>query len=491
MNTTLLLAAIAIVPQPTELIEKEGFCEKPEVVYTTDASIPAEGYALSVTPDGIKVASADKSGAFYAGETLKQLAIKEGKDKVKYPCVEIKDAPRYPWRGLHFDDCRHFFGKEEVLKTLDLMAQHKMNRFHWHLTEDQGWRLDIPGYPELVKYGAVRSSSPKHMVWAHCDWKDADLAAASNGQVYGPFYYTEADIKEVLAYAAERHIQVVPEIELPGHFQAVLAAYPEFACFPDLSNRDPLCVWGISKNVMCVGNDKAIKFLEDVLDYVCKLFPGDVIHIGGDECPQIKWKTCPKCQARIKKEGLGDEHGLQPWITKHFVKFLEARGKRALGWDEYLLGDVPTSAMGMNWREHSGEAAGHDLINGVAAAIKGHDIVMTPCSYCYLDYGQGLQDDPFQYIGGNVPLKRCYSFDPCAGVPEEAKKHIVGGQGNNWSEYTWNEFDLEWKIWPRACALAEVFWTGEKRPGFDDFLRRMETHRVRLLRQHVNCAPLK
>jgi len=457
---------------------------------TRDASVPAEGYVLEVTKDGIGVKSSDDAGAFYALVTLRQMAEKT-KDGFVIPCAKVTDSPAFRWRGIHFDDCRHFFGKEEVLKTLDVMAQHKMNRFHWHLTEDQGWRLDIPGYPELVKYGAVRSSSPKHGAHVHFGTKPEEIKKNSDGKAYGPFYYTEADIREVVAYAAARHIQVVPEIELPGHFQAVLAAYPEFACFPEPDNRDPLCVWGISKNVMCTGNDRAIKFMEDVLDYVCRLFPGDVVHIGGDECPQEKWKTCPKCQARIKAEKLGSEKGLQPWITKHFVKFLEAHGKRALGWDEYLLGDVPLTAMGMNWRTAGGHGAGHELINGVAAAIKGHDIVMTPCSHCYLDYRQGLEDDPFDYIGGRITLEKAYSLDPCEGVPEEARKHIVGGQGNNWSEYTWNGCDLEWKMWPRACALAEVFWTYPAQPrDYKNFEKRMVTHRKRLVKAGVNCAPL-
>ena len=244
------------------------------------------------------------------------------------------------------------------------------------------------------------------------------------------------------------------------------------------------------KDVLCLGNDEAIKFMENVLDYVCRIFPGDVIHIGGDECPQVRWQTCSKCQARIKAEGFKDHHDLQPWITRHFVKFLEDRGKRALGWDEYLLGDIPKSAIGMSWRE-SRSGAGHELVSGAAAATRGHDVVMTPCSYCYLDYGQGLKDDPFFYIGGRVTLERCYSFDPCAGVPEDAKSRILGGQGNNWTEYTWNEFDLAWKAWPRMLALSEVFWLGEAKPGFADFLRRAEVHRSWLVRHGVNCAPLK
>ena len=487
MNLSLILALISLIPQPQKVVEGIGTTKDLSVRHERDENIPAEGYRIRIDKNGVVVWSSDDAGRFYAATTLAQLREKKGGRDV-YPYVEIEDAPRFRWRGLHFDDCRHFFGKETLKKTLDVMAQFKFNRLHWHLTEDQGWRLDIPGYPELVKYGAVRSQSVRH---GEAAWKgtkeDADKL---DGTKYGPFYYTEADVREIIAYAGARHIQIVPEIELPGHVYAALAAYPELACVPaNLSSREPRLVWGIEKDVLCLGNDKAVKFMEDVLDYVCRLFPGDVVHIGGDECPQERWKTCPKCQARITAENLGDEHGLQPWVTRHFVKFLEARGKRALGWDEYLLGDVPKSAIGMSWRE-SRSGAGHELVSGAAAATRGHDVVMTPCSYCYLDYGQGLAEDPFQYIGGKVTLARCYSFDPCAGVPAEARSHILGGQGNNWSEYTWNEYDLEWKMWPRACALAEVFWTGEGRPGFFDFRNRMSLARRRLLAAGVNCAPL-
>ena len=486
-------AAPAVMPAPRRLVEKEGVfvCKGAAVAaarYETDSSIPREGYRISVTEKGIAISSSDAAGRFYAVETLKQLES-SGRGVTRVPCVEIEDSPRYRWRGFHLDECRHFFGKEVVKEIFDLMARYKLNRFHWHLTEDQGWRIDVPGYPELVKYGAVRPASVKHGKRAVKGSKaDADKL---NGVKYGPYFYTEADLREIVEYARERHIQIVPEIELPGHVYAALAAYPQYACCPEnLTERTPRLVWGIEKDVLCLGNDEAIKFMENVLDYVCRIFPGDVIHIGGDECPQVRWQTCPKCQARIKAEGLKDHHDLQPWITRHFVKFLEARGKRALGWDEYLLGDIPKSAIGMSWRE-SRSGAGHELVSGAAAATRGHDVVMTPCSYCYLDYGQGLKDDPFFYIGGRVTLERCYSFDPCAGVPEDAKSRILGGQGNNWTEYTWNEFDLAWKAWPRMLALSEVFWLGEAKPGFADFLRRAEVHRSWLVRHGVNCAPLK
>ncbi len=477
-------AAPCVVPAPQKMTVGEGFCANPEVTKKTAKDVRSEGYRLEVSKDGIVVEASDDAGFFYAEETLKQLRGADG----KIPCCKIDDWPVYSWRGVHIDDCRHFFGRQTVKQVLDLMAMHKMNRLHWHLTEDQAWRLSIPGYPELVKYGAVRSASPSHGVWPTDPkrLKPTDL----DGQKYGPFYYTEADVREIVAYAAERHVVIVPEIELPGHVYAALAAYPEFACRPEnLAGREPRLVWGIEQDVLCLGNDKAIRFMEDVLDYVCRIFPGDVVHIGGDECPQVRWKECPKCRARIEKEGLGDEHGLQPWITRHFVKFLADRGKRTLGWDEYLLGDIPRSAIGMNWRE-SRSGAGHELVSGAAAALRGHDVVMTPCSYCYLDYGQGLRNDPFQYIGGKVTLERCYSFDPRAGLTGAAREHILGGQCNNWSEYTWNEYDLAWKMWPRTSALAEALWTAPAKRDYAEFLSRMAVHRERLLKLGVNAAPL-
>ena len=477
MNGTLMLAALALVPQPQKMNVGEGVVEKAAIVRTTDKAIPAEGYRLKVSADGVTIASSDEAGAFYAEQTLRQLRGPKG----ELPQVEIEDAPRYGWRGVLLDDCRHFFGKETVKGVLELMAQHKLNVLHWHLTEDQAWRLDIPGYPELVKYGAVRPASV-----SHGSRKD------ENGVKYGPYFYTEQDVREILAFAAERHIKVIPEIELPGHVYAALAAYPELACFPQhLAKRTPRTQWGIEKDVLCVGNDKAVKFMEDVLDYVCKLFPSDIVDIGGDECPSVMWKECPKCQARIKAEGMKDEHDLQPWMTRHFVEFLAKRGKRALGWDEYLLGQgIPKTAIGMSWRIGK-QGAGHDWLSPADIVQRGHDLVMTPNKYCYLDYSQGLKDDPYQYIGGNVTLEIAYSFDPCAGIPEELRSHVLGGQGNNWAEYTWNEYDLAWKMWPRMCALAEVFWTGESRPTFADFRERMQTHRKRLIAQHVNCAPVE
>ena len=475
----------AVVPAPREMAVADGVCSAdatPKVERV--AGIPAEGYELSVRPDGVTIRASDDAGEFYARQTLRQMAEASG---ASVPCCEIKDAPRYKWRGVHLDECRHFFGKDVVKGILDLMARYKLNRFHWHLTEDQGWRIDVPGYPELVKYGAVRPCSVKRGVKATKGGKADE--GKYDGKQYGPFFYTEADLREIVAYAAERHIQVVPEIELPGHVYAALASYPEFACVPEnLKARTPRIVWGVERDVLCIGNDKALKFMEDVLDYVCKVFPGDVIHIGGDECPNVRWKDCPKCQARIRAEGLKDHTELQAWATRHFVDFLAKRGRRAIGWDEYLIGDIPQNAMGMSWRM---PRKGSDVVSGAAAAARGHDVVMSPTGYSYLDFRQGLKDDPFFYIGGRLPLERCYSFDPCAGCSEEAKKHIIGGQGNSWTEYTWEKKDLDWKMWPRMLALSEVFWLGEAKPGFGDFRRRAAVQRDWLVKSGVNCAPLE
>ena len=488
----LLLVSLAVIPAPEMMRLQDGFLPMTTCVeQVLDSQLPSEGYELDVNPNGrIVIRSSDAAGAFYARKTLDQLVDWRG-----YRCVKITDRPRYKWRGLLLDECRHFFGKEIVKRMLDVMSQYKFNVFHWHLTDDQGWRIDVPGYPELVKYGSVRPASPRH--GARIRWIDeSHYTMDLNDETYGPYYYTEADIREIVSYAAERQIKVVPEIELPGHLYAALAAYPQYACRSEnLSKRTVRMYWGVEEDVLCPGNDEAIKFLESIFDYVCRVFPSDIVHIGGDECPRVRWKTCPKCQKRIVDEGLKDERGLQTWITRHFADYLAVRGKRVLGWDEYLLGEgIPKSAMGMSWRVgQPGGMAG--WLSPAEIAAKGHDLVMVPCDFCYLDYTQGLPEDPYQYINilmnEQISLRKCHSFDPCAGIPESARSHVIGGQGNNWSEYTWNRFDLEWKMWPRACALAEVLWSGERKPSFEDFLARMVTHRRRLLSQGINCAPLE
>jgi len=455
-------SGISVVPMPNSVKEDGGHPRaRAKVFYETDPSIPAEGYRLAIEKTRVVVASSDEAGRFYAERTLAQL-----KEDGPLPCLEIRDAPAYRWRGIHVDPCRHFFDKDTIKRILDTMAYFKMNRLHWHLTEDQGWRIEIPGYPELVKYGSVVEGR-------------------------GPCYYSEADLKEIVQYASQRHVQIVPEIELPGHFQAAGAAYPEFVCFPErMKDRKPRQEWGISDNVMCVSNTNAVKFLEDVLDYVCRVFPGDVVHIGGDECPRTMWKECPRCQAFMRANGMKSEDELQAWATRHFVDFLAKRGKRAVGWDEYLMGDVPTSAIGMVWRVSAGEGAGNlDVLSPAEAVKKGHDLVMSPVSHCYLDYAQGIPGDDLTYIGGLITLEKSYDFDPARGIPKEYRSRILGGQGNNWAEFTENEEQLQWKMWPRGAAIAEALWCGEKKGEYADFRRRIEIRRGQLLKRGINCAP--
>ena len=482
----LLLAALALVPQPSKVRETGGTIPASSPVEVVrDASLPAEGYRLEVRPDKkVVIASADEAGAFYARMTLRQLVTKKG-SKEFYACCTVEDAPRYPWRGLMLDDSRHFFGKDAVKRFIDRMAEHKFNTFHWHLVDDQGWRLEIKRHPELVEWGAKRPCSVRY--GTHPSWPDGKLSFELNTEPYGPFFYTQDDVREILAYAKERHVKVVPEIELPGHVRALLAAHPECSCVGEKLPRVPRVFWSIEDDVLCAGNDAGIRLLEEIFDEVCELFPDSpVIHIGGDECPKVRWKECAKCQARIKQEGLKDERALQAWLTTHFAKYLEAKGRRVLGWDEILNGDVPKSAIGMSWRTAS---FGRDVMTAAEAARRGHDVVCAPSQFCYLDYGQGLKDDPYTYIGSVLPVKRCYWFDPAAGVAEADRGHILGGQGNCWSEYTMNRFDLEWKTWPRACAVAEVLWTGPERRDWPDFAARLETHRQRLLADGVNAAP--
>ena len=492
---SLILAAICLVPQPRKLTELGGSAPKGTAVScVTDATVPKEGYRLTVKPDGITVTSSDEAGKFYAGKTLEQLFDGKG-----YPCVEIEDAPRFPWRGVLIDEGRHFLGKVTVKRVLDQMAMHKLNVLHWHLTEDQGWRLEVPGLPELVKYGSSRPETPAYGAWCTRHEKGGVYEIAMDGQREAPSYYSEADVKEIVAYAAARQITVVPEIEVPGHAFALLAAYPELACCPEnCAKRTPRCAWGIQSDVLCVGNPEAIRTYERIFDYVCSVFPSKVIHIGGDECPRVRWKTCPKCQAFMKAQGMKDEDGLQAWVTRHFADYLAKKGRRILGWDEILAGDVPASAMGQVWRTSAKGGAGTAFATPAEAAAKGHDLVMSPVTHCYHDYTQGLGDeDPYQYIsrrtGRDISLQKAYEFDPLAGLPESSWAHVVGGQSNNWGEFTWTHFDLEWKMWPRACATAEVLWTypDPARRDYADFRRRMLVHRKRLLAAYVNCAPFK
>jgi len=439
-------------------------------------AVKPEGYTLRAGRKGAVIVAADPAGYFYGAQTLRQLlpnAVFGGKagtnDVWRIAGVEIEDAPRFRWRGVCLDEGRHFFGKAYVFRLLDQMALHKLNSLHWHLTDDQGWRLAITQYPKLMEISSKRPASV-----LPGDRK------AQDGKPYGPFFYTQQEIREVVAYAKARHIRVVPEIEMPGHARAALAAYPELSCRGE--PLEPRVMWGVEEEVFCAGNDQTLRFLEGVLDEVCKLFDSPFIHVGGDECPKTRWKACPKCQARMRQYGLKGEHELQSWFVRHFDQYLAKKGRRLIGWDEILEGGLAPGAAVMSWRGMKG---------GQAAVALGHDVVMTPTDFCYFDYRQFSGNDGYEYIGGLLPLKKVYEFDPCRGIPAYQERHVLGGQANLWSEYIWGQKDAEWKLFPRLCALAEAVWTPADKRDFTAFGARMNTHGDRLARLGINAAPLQ
>jgi len=339
-----------------------------------DEKQPSEGYWLCVSPAGISVVASDAAGQFYGAQTLRQLVTPA--DLLRVPCLEIRDAPRFGWRGLMLDESRHFMGKAAVLKILDGMASLKLNRFHWHLTDSPGWRLEIKRFPELTTVGAIGDhSDPKRPAQ----------------------FYTQDDVREILAYARARHILVIPEIELPAHSTAAMRAFPNLSCT------------GKPEFMYCAGNDEVIRFLEQVLDEVCTLFDSPFIHVGGDECPKDVWKKCPKCQARKAANGLKDEHELQSWMIRHFDQYLAKKGRRLIGWDEILEGGLAPGAAVMSWRGVKG---------GQAAAAMGHDVVMSPTSFLYLDYPQAAASDGYSYFAVRInSCERILSFNPCEGIP--------------------------------------------------------------------------
>ena len=422
-----------------------------------------EGYLLEVTKQRVVISAPRPAGVFYGVQSLYQLLPPEVEGshavpdlKWEIPCVTIEDKPRFQWRGMHLDVGRHFFPKESIKKYLDILAMYKFNTFHWHLTEDQGWRIEIKKYPRLTEIGSQRRET------------------AGDCIPYGGFY-TQEDIREVVAYAAERFITIVPEIELPGHSTAALAAYPEFSCTggPFKVGTD----WGVFNDVYCVGEEGTFLFLEDVLTEVVDMFPGNVIHIGGDEVPKLRWKNCVKCQERIKSEKLKDENELQSYFIRRIEKFLNAKGRRMIGWDEILEGGLAPNALVMSWRGMEG---------GIAAAKAGHDAVMTPGQYCYFNHYQGIRGEPAA-IGAYLPIDTVYSYEPVPAelLPAQAK-HILGVQGNMWTENIPDERYLEYMLLPRLCALSEVAWSDKRARKFSDFMQRLEYHYDRFAAKDVN-----
>ena len=430
--------------------------------FVTDESLPAEGYELNVDGEGIEVRASQFPGFLYALQSLGQLlpAAVYGTEPApdaawEVPCVKIADAPRFAYRGMHLDVARHFFSVDEVKRYIDVMAIHKLNTLHWHLTDDQGWRIEIKRYPELTAVGSIRKATVVRKEWGTYD-----------GTPYGGFY-TQDEIRDVVKYAADRGITVIPEIDLPGHMLAALTAYPELGC-----TGGPYEVWGrwgVADDVLCPGREKTFEFLEGVLTEVMELFPSEYIHIGGDECPKVRWEKCPRCQAKIRQLGLKDdgehtaEHYLQSYVTDRIGKFLAQHGRRIIGWDEILEGRAPSDAVVMSWRGSEG---------GIAAAKLGHDVIMTPNSHFYFDYYQSLDTDaePFG-IGGYIPMEQVYSYDPA--FPEltpEQQKHILGVQANLWTEYVLSDEHLEYMLLPRLAALSEVQWCQPETKDWNRFI---------------------
>lgn len=437
-----------------------------------------EGYRLEVTPGGIRVSASAERGLYYAGTTLLQLlpvrgAGGEGVEWVmgsgRVPAVRIEDAPRFRWRGLLLDPARHFLPPADVERMMDLMAMHKLNRLQLHLTDDQGWRLEIRGHARLTSVGSVRRESPR-----------PGQRELGDGTPYGPYYYTRADIRRLVRSAAARQIELVPEIEMPGHFLAALAVYPELSC-----RGGPFEVrtrWGVEPDILCAGNDRAVAFAKEVLGEVVDLFPGEFVHIGGDEAPRDRWRECAKCQARMRAEGLKNEAELQTWFNRQMETFLVGRGRRLIGWDEILEGGLTPGAAVMSWRGVEG---------GKAAARAGHDVVMAPTTHCYLDYAQARGPGEPESIGGFIPLSAVYAFEPIPeGLPGGAAAHILGVQGNLWSEYLRSRADVEYFAFPRAIALAEVGWGSSVRTGYPEFLARLRPHLERLRAAGVNYRRL-
>lgn len=430
--------------------------------------IATEGYTLKSDAEYVEISASTSKGVFYGIQTLIQLLPTESgtRNEITIAGVDIKDEPRYKWRGMHLDVCRHFMPVEFVKKAIDLLALHKMNTFHWHLTEDQGWRIEIKKYPKLTEIGAYRSETVKNHMANH--------PMEFDGVKHGG-YYTQEEVKEVVAYAADRFVTIVPEIEMPGHAQAALAAYPEYSC-----TGGPFEVWtqwGISDEVYCAGKEETFRFIEDILSEVVDLFPGKYFHIGGDECPKVRWEECPDCQKRIKEEGLQDEHELQSYFVKRIEQFLNSKGKKLIGWDEILEGGLPERAAVMSWRGERG---------GIEAANSGHDVVMTPGNWCYFDHYQSNMMEPLA-IAGLTNLKEVYGYEP---MPKEIKdskrQHILGAQANLWTEYILSPQHAEYMLYPRLSALAEVVWTPKEKHNFEDFKNRMSNMYNILDNKNVN-----
>ena len=438
----------------------------------TAAGIPAEGYRIDISARRAQLSAGDDAGLFYGLQTLLQLADERG----NLPCVSIEDHPRYRYRGLHLDVCRHFFPVRFIKHYLDWMASCKLNTFHWHLTDDQGWRIEIKRYPRLTEIGGYRTRT-------QIGGFHEDPITYEQGRYGG--YYTQDEIREVVAYAAERHIAVIPEIEMPGHATAALAAYPELACGHGPKSFETSGRWGVLDDVFCPGKEQTFEFLEGVLDEVLELFPSKLIHIGGDECPRVRWKECPDCRARMEDEGIEDEAGLQTYLTLRIGRHLEAKGRRLIGWDEILDGELAPGAVVMSWRGTRG---------GIAAARRRHEVIMTPSTYLYFDKkATDSYDEPVSLSSSLLPLEKIYGYDPDEGIAPEDRRYLLGVQANLWTEFIRTEGRASFQLLPRIItlstsgivpriyALAEIAWSPVERKSWREFSEvRLPAHLARI-----------
>lgn len=421
-----------------------------------------EAYSINVSSDGILVQAVTPEGIYRATRTLLKSVGAEKTSSVEFPSAEVSDWPRFGYRGLMLDVSRHFSDVEMVKRTIDMLALHQLNIFHWHLTDDQGWRIEIKSHPELTEVGAWRDDTVVGRYLGGTDYP-------TDGKRHGGFY-TQEQIREIVAYAKERYIEIIPEIDLPGHTSAVLAAYPQLCCEDKeykVANR-----WGVIRDVLCAGNPASLDLFKDIMDEVCKLFPGKYIHLGGDECVKERWKACPKCQKKIKELGLKDgsryskEDYLQSWFMGEVASFVQSKGKRVIGWDEILEGVPMDDSVIMSWRGTEG---------GITAAKMGHDVVMTPTSDMYFDQSQTLASQLEEIpVGGFINVMKVYSYEPLpASLTPEQQKHILGCQANVWCEYMPEERIRQYQILPRLAALSEVQWTMPERKNYKDFLKRL------------------
>ena len=471
---------IQLIPEPFEMTQSDGMFKVSQAMLVGAGSasnkvnfrvdpnatdIPDEGYQLEIDEAGVRLTAKTGTGLFYGKQTLLQLLTPNG-----LPYVKINDQPRFPYRGLHLDVSRHFFNKEEVKKLMNVMSYYKLNTLHLHLTDAGGWRLQIDKYPKLTQEGAFRTQSDWREWWDN--GKDRQYLKEGTEGAYGG-YYTKDDIRDMLAYAAEKHITIIPEIEFPAHSDEVFVAYPELCCAGKSHTSGDFCI----------GNPKTFEFMENVLTEVIELFPSEYIHIGGDEAGKNTWKTCPKCQALMKKEKLANVDELQSYMIRKAEEFLNSKGRRLIGWDEILEGGLAPEATVMSWR---GEAA------GFKSARMGHDVIMTPGSYMYFDFYQADPRHQPVAIGGYTPIRKVYNYNPIPqdSLTAEEAKHFLGVQANTWTEYIPTPEHLEYMMFPRALAVAEIGWTPQEKRDWQDFKPRVNAHIPVLQQMGLNPFPL-